>query len=474
MFLAKERQPIDDLRSQKVDINKKTNIYSDLKTKMKALKDAIKKFINSETTATLGAKTAKSSNEKIFTVDANSDAAIGVSTIFVSRLATRDTAVSKQFSNLSGTIAGAGLYGTTQEFDITVGSNAPVRISIEFNDENETIESALKRTVDAINNAGADVSANYIKDSPDSARISIVSNETGATNQITLEEVGTSSILRKLDIIDVGNSRPEAVGTGGGFIQVEPANLNASITLNGIEIISDTNTITDVLQGVTINLISAQGAGENPETISISHDSESIKSEIESFIEKYNEVITYLNEKTSVDTTTFTRGALTGEFAYTRFKMNLRSIISGPVSSVEEGAPNLLTSIGIKIDRSGTIKIDDSDKLQEYIDGGNSEIVNLFGSENGIANKIDSLLKNYVKTGGIVDDDKKMISTRIRNIDKRISSLEDRLAIREITLRRQFIDLQRMLSSLNSQQAMIQNSMSIFSAVSGGYSMGYY
>ena len=469
-YLSLERKPIDELEKSKSSLSKKINIYSDLKSKLKVLSDRVKRFTEIGGKIKIGAKNASSSNEKVFTAEASSGASIGVNTIFVSRLASRDTAISKQFGSLNGTSLASKLYGTVQKFDITVGSNDAVRITLEFNDENETNESMLKRIVSAVNNSEADVSANYIKDTPDTARITIISNNTGSTNKISLQEVDGSNILRKLGVITAKDSRPQFEDTSGGFLQPDSDNLNASFTMNGISIIKDSNTVSDVLQGVTINLLSVQAGGENPETLSITHDGEAIKGEIELFIKDYNDIIKYLNAKTSVDPSTFTRGALVGKFTYFNLRLNLRSIISGQVSSVESGAPSLLSQIGIDIERNGTIKISDNDKFQEYIDKGDSSISGLFISENGIAERIDALLKNYVRTGGIVDDDKKFLTRRIKNIDKRIADFEGRLRIRESSLRRQFTDLQRMLSALNSQQAMIQRSMFNYA---GGSGMNY-
>jgi flagellar hook-associated protein 2 len=458
-YIALERKPVDELETSKSGLQKKINVYTDLKAKLKTLQDLVKKFIGTGSTVKIGAKIASSSNEKIFTAEANSNASVGINTIFVSKLASRDTAISKQFQNLSGTSLASNLNGTTQEFDIIVGSNTPVRIAIDFNDENETRESILKRIVDAINNSDADVTASYIKDTTDSARITIVSNKTGSTNELTLQEVSDSSILRKLGIITASDSRPQAADTSGGFIQSDPNNLNASLTVNGIDIVRDTNTVSDVLGGVTINLLSTQTAGQNPETLTVTYDKNTIKGEIESFIEKYNDVIKYLNDKTSVDTTNFVRGDLVGEYAYGNLKFSMRTIVSGRVSSVESGGPSLLSQIGITIARDGTLKISDENKLKEYIDKGDSSISNLFSSEKGVATKIDALLNNYIRTGGIVDDDKKLLSVKIGNINKRIADFESRLKIREDTLRREFMGLQKLLSTLNSQQSMVQSSM---------------
>ena len=129
----------------------------------------------------------------------------------------------------------------------------------------------------------------------------------------------------------------------------------------------------------------------------------------------------------------------------------------------------MLTQIGIEINRDGTLKIGDEDKLSGYMESGNSSILNLFNSQSGVAYTINDFLENFVKTGGIVDDDKKLLNTRIKNIGSRVDDFEYRLQIRSNTLRKQYASLQKMLSSLNSQRAMINNAMSIYGYGSSGY-----
>ncbi|MFC1558391.1 flagellar filament capping protein FliD [candidate division KSB1 bacterium] len=464
-----ENRHIIELENSKSTINSSISVYSNLKTKLKALSDRLDKFTEVGADAKISAKTAESSDAKVFTAEATSSASVGVNSLFVSRLASRDTAVSKQKSNLDSTAMAGNLLGT-QTINITVGDNDLIEVSFEVAAD-DTKEDIMNNFVDAINSSGAAVTASYIKDTPDTARISIISNETGSTNQMLLEDVGSSEILDNLDIISDSNSRPLSTGTGGGFLIADPDDLNAEFTLNGIAILKDSNTISDVLQGVTIKLISPQEAGENPETLTIANDSEAVKAELESFIEDYNTVITFLNSETGIDSTTYERGAFTGKYSYTNLKLNLRALLSNPVDSVEEGAPSMLTQIGIEINRDGTLKIGDEDELSEYIESGNSSILNLFNSENGVANKINDFLENFVKTGGIVDDDKKLLNTRIKNIDSRVEDFEYRLQIRADTLRQQYAALQEMLSRLNSQQMMINNAMSLYgySSSSSGY-----
>ena len=306
-----ENKQINRLEKSKSTLKSTISVYSSLKTKLKTLSDRLDKFTEVGADAKISAKTAESSDVKVFTAEAASSASVGVNSLLVSRLASRDTAVSKQKSNLDSTNMADRLLGT-QTIRITTGDNDPAEISIDVAAD-DTKEDIMNNLVDAINASGAAVTASYIKDTPDTARISIISNETGSTNKMSLEEVGSAKILRNLGFITAADDRPLSSGTSGGFLIADPNDLNAEFTLNGIMILKGSNTISDVLQGVTIKLVSAQGDGENPETLTIANDSETVKSELETFITDYNDVIKFLNSETGIDSTTYERGTFTGK-----------------------------------------------------------------------------------------------------------------------------------------------------------------
>ncbi len=213
-----ENKHITQLENSKSTLNSTISVYSSLKTKLKTLSDRLEKFTEVGADAKISAKTAESSDAKVFTAEASSSASVGVNSLFVSRLASRDTAVSKQKSNLDSTSMADKLLGT-QTIRITIGDNDPIEISIDVAAD-DTKEDIMNNFVDAINSSGAAVTASYIKDTPDTARISIISKESGSTNQMSLEEVGDAKILRNLGFIALDDDRPQSTGTGGGFLIV--------------------------------------------------------------------------------------------------------------------------------------------------------------------------------------------------------------------------------------------------------------
>jgi len=314
---------------------------------------------------------------------------------------------------------------------------------------------------DAINDSGiADVRASVIKDTSTTARLVIKSTKSGSDNVLNLTDINGSDILESLEFVDKKGKRQLNSGTGGGFLVQDAADLDALFNVDGVDIIKGTNEISDIISGVTIKLLGVQEPGDAPMTVTVGNDISNAKSEIEKFIEKYNETITYLNEKTKVDTVKFTRGDFTGNATFTGLKFSLRSAISNFNTGLPSEDLQFLSQIGLTTSREGTLSIKDSEKLDDALTTKLDQVSNLFSAENGIAKSLETLLDRFVSSGGAVDRGRNSIKRQLSSIDVRIKNYEARLVIREDSLRRKFTDLQRMLNLLNSQQAAMQ---SIFS-----------
>lgn len=448
-FMEIERAPVKKMESKREDISKRITSLTTLKTKLKTLYDRVKSFTEIGAEKKLGAKSAESSNSKIFTAQADYTATLGINTLFVSQIAKNDTVVSDRITSSGTDIAGEG---GTISFSITVGSESAVTISVEV-DAADTNSEVLTNIKNAINNSEAGVSANVISDTSTTKRLTIVSDETGSSNAIELKDLNGGKFLKDTGMIN--GTRKSAEGTSGGYIESDISNLNAIFTLNGIQIESNSNAITDVLTGVTLTLKKTQSEDDQPETLVITQDEETVKEQIQAFIKDYNDVIKYLNENTSVNPTTYKRGIFTGDFTIRQLKIDLRAIASGNVPTVESGNPANLTEIGISIDRSGLLSLEDEDEFSEALEEGASAVTDLFDSAQGIAVRIEDKLKGFVTVGGTIDDARSASNLKVRNIKKRESSMETRLRTKETNLRRKFADLQRTLSGLTSQRALL-------------------
>jgi len=459
-FIATERGPVDTLESSKKKLSNRLNILKDLKTKLSELRDLSREFNREGSLSNLRSKTAVSGNESVFTVSASSQANIGSHSLFIDRLAQIDTGISNQLTRESDSLAkkSTGL----QEFSIAVGDGEVITVSITI-DAADTDEEVLIKLRNAINESDAEVNASTVQDTSSTVRLVFRSKNSGEEGNITLNELNGSNILSNLNFISNKGDRNQNNGTAGGFLEQDITQLNAKIVFDGIEIIKSSNEITDILPGVTISLHKAQEAGETGISLNIQADVSKAKSEIEAFIEKYNEVIKYLNAKTAVDTENFVRGEFAGDFVFGNLKFSLRGMLTGPVEGLEDGQPKFISQLGLTVSREGLLSIGDRAKFDTKIEENVDNAVGLFSSENGINAQFEELLNRFVNTGGTVDRSKQGVNRQIKSINTRIKNFESRLNIRRESLRQRFTSLQRTLNLLNSQQSALLAQQQSFS-----------
>jgi len=451
-FMVKEREPVTNLENEKSELQDRLNIFTDLKDKLKIIRDKAKDFTRVGSLNTLNTKTATLSDSSHFSITPSASAHIGSYAIRVDRIASMDTGVSRQLERDTVWDYDTGL----QEFTIAVGDGEAQTISITIEDTDTHLD-VMNKVADAVNAAGIEVTASVINDTSSTARLVIKSNETGSENYLNIAGVGGSNILSDLGYVKSNGTRLESSGTGGGFLVLDTADLDAKINLDGIDIIKGTNEIQDVIEGITIKLLKVHDADASPTTFTIDSDTSNAKTEIEDFIEKFNEAIKYLNEKTKIDTTTYERGALVGDIVFSGIKFSMRSIVSSAVTSIAPGGIQLLSQAGIELSREGTLSIADSSKFEDALETNFDDIVQIFSAEDGIANNLVDLLDNFITAGGSIDRRKQSINSQMSSIDTRIKNYEARLLIREQNLRQQYTELQKTLSLLNSQRATLQS-----------------
>ncbi|MFC1564107.1 flagellar filament capping protein FliD [candidate division KSB1 bacterium] len=471
-YLTVERRPLDNLTQEKTSIQKKASVFSDLKTQMLSLRDRVKGFTSYNSDFLTGSMKAVSSDESIITAEADNNAEMGVHSVFVSRIAQRDAVLSDRLLNKLTTTA-LKFKDETQTFKIRLGENE-AEINIDFNDWKETNSEVLSRVAGKINDSGLEITASVVNVDRYSSRLVVSSRETGSTNAIEFEETGDNSLLEKIGLVDSQGSRVESTKFKGGYIIEDIDLLDANFTVNGIEITQDSNTVTNVVKGLTLNLLKAQSEDDTSETITVSSDGDFLKKEIQAFIEDYNKTIKYINAKTTVNTTSRERGALTGNYSIQQMKFKLREKAMDVVEGFEDRDYSSLGSIGIEIQRDGTLKIADEDELDNALAEKADEVQELFTAENGIAANIEKEIEKFTRVGGIISDSQSGFQTKLKNIDYRVKRFNERIEKRETSLRRQFTDLQKVLNSLNTQRNYMERFQSTLYGFGYGQQYGTY
>jgi len=340
-LLQLQRRPIDLLEA-KADLEaEKLLTFQDLQSRLQTFKSLVT-TLNSESKflSTQGgfSNNNASDNNQVVTIDTTSQAASGTFSLTINSLARESKLVSEGFSSTSGAV-------TIGTLEIIVGG---VTTSITIDSSNNTLDGVRL----AINNSGADIKASFL-------------NDGSATNPIRLVISGTKT----------GVDNSVSFGTSGALTFTETqAAQNASLTLDGITITKSSNTVTDIIAGTTLKLQSA-GSG----TITLSSDFDAVKEKISSFVDGYNELVTFIKEQQFLDPDTFETGLLFGNFTVQNLQQTLRNIFSSRVEGLS-GDFNSLSQIGIRSQADGTLEIDDGD-LTEALTSDIGNVARLFASK---------------------------------------------------------------------------------------------
>ncbi|MBI5197223.1 MAG: flagellar filament capping protein FliD, partial [Nitrospirae bacterium] len=133
---------------------------------------------------------------------------------------------------------------------------------------------------------------------------------------------------------------------------------DAVVTVDNLTLTKSGNTITDAIQGVTLNLLKVDSSASV--TLTVGGETATAVSKIKSFVSAYNDVIKYLDEQLSYDPKAANQKPLMGDVTVTGVQRSLRNMISGTIPGLTTGKLNL-SQIGITSDsKTGELKVDDS------------------------------------------------------------------------------------------------------------------
>lgn len=348
-LLEIERQPLAIYELQQATLEAKQAFFSDLDSKLSTLDSAISKL---STASGINLRSATSSDEDILTATASSSAQVG--TFNISKITSIAKAHSEAFIGVSDQDA-AFAAGTTFSFKVD-GETFTIDV-----DDLAAEDRNLTGLRDAINDAaGEKVQATIINtgNATDPYKLVLQSNDTGEANRIT--DISTD--------ITVGTSGGTvALATVGGE-QVLGA--DAQFTFNGVEIKRSSNTVDDLITGLTLTL---KGETATPVSVKVEQDGEGLKTNIESFISAYNELNSVIQEQFKFDEAEGKAGLLSGDATLRQIQSSLQQLVIGGVTDADGNRYSLAT-IGIEFDKSdGSLSLND-DKFEAALENSDTDL----------------------------------------------------------------------------------------------------
>ena len=441
-IVATRSRPISLLQSKGADITRRSDAFKQLNAKLATLTEASNALTNKDLGS--GRIATSSATDKV-TVSAGSTAGTSTLNVTVTRLATSLTQNSRVYATTTTSVlAGAA---TTATFELRKGG-ATTGTEITINSANNTL-TGLR---DAINDAKAGVTATVVDTSGDGTTYKLVLNagETGAAGRVELVE--TTATGTGTDIALASLNPPGAT--------TDFTALDASFAINGLPLTRSSNTISNAVEGLTLNLKAAGTA-----TVSVAAATSDIDSSLRIFINAYNDVQDFFAAQYVKGTNGKFSGVLAGDVTARGIQQQLRDAVSGS-STTNGGALDNLTQLGIGRDENGKLKLDGtvlSDKLTNSLSDVKALLAGKSSIQTGLANQLNDTAKLLSDSAtGIIQSIISGYQTSLKSLNNSISDQLRRISELKDSLTRQFAVADAAISGLNNQNTALTNILTAF------------
>lgn len=433
---ASEKAALTPISTQQSSYTAKLSAYGTLKSALTTFQTANTTLNNAD----LFSSTKTTTSSSAFSATTAAGAVAGKYTVSVSKLATAQTLTTNVVEDSKNAIATSDSTLTFQP----VGKDAkPISIAIS------AANSSLTGMRDAINKADAGVTASIIKTGDGAYRLSMTSDKTGSDNAVTISVSGDSAL----------QSYMAYDGTAVGTVTESVTAQNAELKVNNVDIVNSSNTISDALEGITLNLNEVTTGNQ---TMTISKDTSKASSAISSWVDAYNTLqdsFTSLTKYTAVDTGTdaqdSSNGALLGDSTLRTIQSQLKTMLTNAQSS---STFKSLSQIGVTSDPStGELELDD-DKLSAALtsdpDGVKAMIIG-DGKTNGIATTIATNITGWLSSTGILQAATDGVSKTLNNLTTQYNAASTRIDATIARYKTQFTALDVMISKLNNTSSYL-------------------
>ena len=292
---------------------------------------------------------------------------------------------------------------------------------------------------DAINNAGIGLTAGLI-DTGNGFVVSLA-GEYGRDNDFTVQNASVISATRQSTAV------------------------NADLTVNGVSVSRASNTVSDAVPGVTLDLKATTAA----QTVTVVQDSLTLETALRNLVSVYNDVESIFDQlSTGSDPDDPAVGALSTDSTFRALRNSIRNVLTTP-SSTPSGNINYLSDIGIQFQRDGSLSINESrfttalssefsDVVQALTAGTDNQTI--FGTASrGIAGDTSALIYNMTKTTGTItsiitgaNDDLSDYEQKLADLDARMEKVRDRYVT-------QFAAMQTIVDQMNSTRDYLKQQL---------------
>lgn len=440
-LVAAERKPLDDQVTRAK--SRVTTQISATSALLGALSSFQASLNNLKTTSVFSSRTTSSTDTSILTASATTSAVPGRYDVVVDRLASAQQLSSDAFAQGSTQVVGTGT------LNVSLGSTS-------FNVNIDSTNNTLAGIRDAINAASDNpgVTATLIT-ATDGAHLVLTSSKTGASNPIQVTQSGGDGGLSVLEYTNLNQAN---------YTQLREAQ-DASVLVAGTyTATSSTNVIEGVIEGVSLNLVSAE-PGETV-TIDVMFDKNAAKEKVNAFVGAYNQLRGMLTRLGGYDAASKTGGPMLGDALLNGIDAEIRRTLSTPVEAAGT-AVQTLADIGITTQKDGTLKVD-ATTLDHALANNFDSVARLFGTEDtGVASRLYDQISDRLADGAGIDLRNDSLQAEQRALQKKADDINVRMQTVQQAYLKQFTRLDTLLSTLSSTSAFLSQQITALQNNSG-------
>ncbi len=440
-----ENASLTAVQNRQVENVNRISAYGKLKGSITALQ-AAGKALNDETL--YGAVKVKAGGEGI-TATGNNKATPGQYNIIVEKLATQQSLTSSRLDTRDSPLGVGG--------KITVTLENGKEHTLDLTDKDTSLQGIMKAiNADPKLGVSATIINNGDKDHP--YQLVLTASETGEQASVKTISVEGNNGLQDLLGYPAAQTPPanegDPVPPPRGMSVLTQAE-NAKAKINGIDIISQSNTLKDTVEGleITLNKVSA-----DPIRLDVTRDDGIPTKALKDFINAYNTLNSTIRSLTSYDIENNKGSPLTGDSITRRVQSSLRSALSIPSS---EGELRTLTAIGITTDpKTGDLLVDDK-KLAAALKDNMTDVQRLFVGDEAIGNRIYNAAEEYVKKGGFIDNATEGADKIGKTLEKQALLTAERIDNKIEAYRKQFVQLDKMVNQMQGVSSYLTQQLSM-------------
>lgn len=358
-LVAAEREPTDVRLTQRTERTEALiSAYGTLRSAVTELRLPMRQLSSADT---LKSFSATSSGSGVSVDVAGSEASRGSYSVNVTSLAQSQALATREtFADRDATSVGRGT------LTFSVGSKTT---NITIDSSNDT----LQGLANTINDADAGVSAGVI-DTGNGYQLVLSADETGTANAVSV--TATDDDGNNLD--DQGLSRfafNTSMNADSGLRETIAAT-DAVMEINGVEVTRSTNTIDDVVDGLTFNLTE-----EGTSTVKVEQDTAAVADRVQAFVDKFNTLQSTISDLSSFNTESGEGSILTGDSTVRNIQNQLRRVLTDVIPGLENANVRSLADVGVTTDfNTGQLQFD-SEKFQQQLRDNPDDVTALFAEQ---------------------------------------------------------------------------------------------